>query len=101
MVQQLLQQVERHVQPQLQVYLTGIIEGTVDSNLKDDFTTLVYQVAASCANAEACLRAGKTPLLAGKILMSVEAKLLQSESASCLHQTSRDEGNLHMPSFEA
>ncbi|KAK9813540.1 hypothetical protein WJX73_005871 [Symbiochloris irregularis] len=44
MVRRLLQRIEREIQPKLQVFLMGIIEGTVDSDLKPDFHTLVYQL---------------------------------------------------------
>ena len=46
MVQQLIQRVEREIQPQLQLFLTSIADGTIDSDLKDDYHMLIYQVPA-------------------------------------------------------
>ena len=45
MVQQLIQRTEQAIQPQLQCLLTSIIDGTaVDSDLKDEYHMLIYQV---------------------------------------------------------
>lgn len=44
LVRQLLRRVERDVQPQLQLFLTNILDGKVDSDLEDDYPLLIYQV---------------------------------------------------------
>ena len=44
-MQQLIQRIEREIQPQLQALLTGMIDGSiVKSDLKDEYHMLIYEV---------------------------------------------------------